>query len=284
MIAYQINDGDILVVSVDGGAWETITFGAGDVQDPTAATPNELVNVINRSGTLASYLDARGYLMLATSTRGGLASLDIDLTHSTAAVPLGLAGRPHAQGSGLLPARLVSLVTERYSLSLGAEMTLVVDRLRRRITFDKGITAKKATAAEVVKVINARVKGTARVTRDGRLMLTSPTVGVDSSLAVEPGRVGQGKVDAASILGFVGAAAFSQPYEARPAEMACSGRRAGLRAVNLTASPLQFHFPTGTTVLPPRASLPLSPSEVAHAPLQRLIAQGVVRLESASED
>jgi hypothetical protein len=162
-------------------------------------------------------------------------------------------------------------------------MTITVNGRRRRITFEKGITAGKATAAQVAETINAKLAGIARVTRDDRVMLTSPSVGVDSRLQVKPGRVDRGKVDAAAILGFVGAAAISQPYKAEPARLVCSGQRVGLSVVNLTADPIELHFPTGTTVLPARSSLPLSPTEAAHGPLQRLIERGVVRLTSSTD-
>lgn len=50
------------------------------------------------------------------------------------------------------------------------------------------------------------------------------------------------------------------------------------RIVNLTANPIELHFPTGVVLLPARGSLPLTHDAVAHGQLQRLIAQGVVRL------
>lgn len=50
------------------------------------------------------------------------------------------------------------------------------------------------------------------------------------------------------------------------------------RIVNLTANPIELHFPTGMVLLSARGSLPLTHDAVAHGQLQRLIAQGVVRL------
>jgi hypothetical protein len=284
MKAYQITDGDSLVFSVDGGEWETVVFKADDFRDIAAATAEELANVLNRSGTLAAYADETGCLALATTSKGGRASLEIDLARSTAAASLGLfTGQARAVGAGLQAARLVSLAAAPFPLPLGAEMMIIVNRRRRRITFDAGITEGRATAAEVAAVINAKLAGVARATRDDRVMLTSPSVEVDSRLEVQRGRMDQGKVDAAAILGFVGAAAISQPYKAEPARLICSGQRVGLHLVNLTAGPIELHFPTGTAVLPARGSLPLSPTEAAHGPLQRLIERGAVRLTSSTD-
>ncbi len=277
MKTYQITDGDTLVVSVDNGAWETITFKAHDFQDMKTATAEELAKVLNQSGDLAVYVDEKDSLVLATASKGSHASLEIDLAHSPVAASLGLTSE-HAQarGAGLEAARLVSLAAAPFALPLGAEMVIIADGRRRRITFDKGITAGKATADEVAGVINDKLKGIARVSRDNQVMLTSTRVGADSRLEIEQG--GQDKIDAAAILGFVGTAAFSQPYKAEPATLICSGQRVSLRVVNLTASPIELHFPAGIVLLPARGSLPLSPAASAHGQLLRLIEQGAVRL------
>ncbi len=279
MKTYPIAHGDTLVISVHNGAWETITFKAEDFQDSEAATAEELVKVLNRSGDLAAYVDEEGSLVLATAIRGSHASLEIDLAHSSAAIALGLIGEhTRARGAGLAAAHLVSGAVAPFALSPGAEMVVNVDGHRRRIIFDKKITAGRATATEVAAVINDKLKGVARASRDNRVMLTSTSVGVDSRLEIERGRVEQGKTDAAAILGFVGAAALSQPHKADPARLICSAQRVGLRLVNLTANPIELHFPTGVVLLPARGSLPLTHDAVAHGQLQRLIAQGVVRL------
>jgi hypothetical protein len=47
---------------------------------------------------------------------------------------------------------------------------------------------------------------------------------------------------------------------------------------NLTGAPIEFLFVTRSAVLPARGSIRISPAEAAHRPLQRLIAEGAVRL------
>ncbi len=284
MNTYRLNDEDVLIFSVNGTRWETITFEAKDFTDIHAATAEELVGALNKSGSLAAYVDDQGALVLATAAAGGHTSLDVDLAQSSAAAPLGLAsGQEQARGEGLRAARLVSLAAEPFALPLGATMTVVVDGQRRKVSFGDGITENQATADEVARVINAKKKKIADPSRDGRVILTSTTVGAGSRLAVEPGRGEQGETDASAILGFVGAAAFDQPHRLEPARIICGGQSIGLQVVNLTASPVELYFSASTAVLPAHASLPLAPAEAANPQLQRLIAQGVVRLMAAKE-
>ncbi len=284
MKTYQIHDGDTLIVSVNGCAWEMITFAQKDFQDPQAASAEELAEVLNRSGSLAASIGEAGELVIATAAKGGHVSLEVDLATSTAAAALGLIGGPAAaRGAGLRAARLVSQEVEPFALSLGAELVVIVDDHRRKITFDDGITAGKASATEVVKVINAKRRKIAEVARDGRVMLTSPSLGVGSKLQVEP-PAGEGKPDAAAILGFIGMAAFDQPHPTEPARLPCRQRRVGLQVVNLTASPIELHLSTGPTLLSAHGHFTVSPGEAANLQLQRLVTQGAVRLTSANSD
>lgn len=281
MTTYPLAEGDSLVLSVDGGAWETITFTANDFADMTMATADELATVFNRIAGLQAQSDDAGRLLLVSATRGATASLEVDATRSPAAAVLGLAGAQGiALGTGLQAPRLVSRAAEPFPLPSNAECFVVVDGRRRRVALDKGITVGAATAEEVVAAIN-RTRKVARVGRDGHVVLMSPTIGPDSSLEVQPGRVDQGYVDAAVVLGFMGADAVSKPHSAEPAVLVCGRRATGLLVTNLTAAPVELHLAEGQLVLPARGSAPIAPSDAGHVPLQRLIEQGVVRLTAA---
>jgi hypothetical protein len=280
MSSYSIQDGDTLVFSVNDCAWETITFAANDFQNSNEATPQEIAGVINKSGSLNAKVE-NGQLVLTTPSSGGHTSIRIELMRSTVAGRLGLtAGYQQAHGSGLKPARLVSGFSQPFALSKDSEMVLGVDGKSTRILF-KNITPGEATAAEVANVINTRLKNTAIACpgRDGRVILTSPSIGSDSRLQVEAGRVQEGKEDAAEKLGFVERNADSHPYRLAPARLVCRVRPAGLTLVNLTSSPVEWHRPMGTLVLPARGRQTISLLEGADSQLQRLIARGVVRLE-----
>jgi hypothetical protein len=275
MTVYRLKEGDTLVVSVDDGAWETITLKASDFKNVEAATAEEVAQVIQASGVLSARVDGSGNLVLATPTQGGHTSLEIDRERSSAAGALGLLSGPaRISGSGLQAARLVSLASEPFSLPKGAEMAVVIDGKKSRITFDKKVT----TAAEVAQTINAKAKGAARASRDGRVILTSPSVGPGSSIEVQSGRAESGEADAAAILGFSGAAALARPHSAEPGELRCVPASPGLTVTNLTSAPIELHFTTGAMVLPARGSAPLPSGEAAYGPLQRLIEQGAVRL------
>lgn len=283
MRTYRLEDGATLVVSVDGGAWEPIIFSKADFADVAQATAAEVAKVVDGHDLLQASVDEAGDLIICSATRGSTASLEIDAERSTAAGALGLGGAPAATGSGLNPARLIGLATAPFPLPVGAELTVVLDGKRRKVTFSRGITADAATADEVASAINSRLKGLARPTRDDRVMLTSSTCGPDSSIEViGPGD--SGAADAATILGFVGAASVSHPYTAEPAVLRAAGPWTGLALANLTATPIELHLPAGALWAPPGQAVPIAAEAAAHPALQRLIAQGAVRLMPATED
>jgi hypothetical protein len=284
MRTYALHAGQVLVVSVDDGPWQEIDFAAKDFRDIGAATAEELAAVLSRADGLTAEVDADDQLALCTDARGGHASIEVDLARSTAAAPLGLAGgEGRAVGGGLRAARVRSPNAEPFTLRRGSELTLVLDGRRRRIVFDQEITDRAATAAQVAEAINARRRGVAQPARNGAVLITSPTVGPDSRVEVVAADETQGKVDAARVLGFVGAAASSQPHTAVPARLVCTGAPIGLQVVNLTANPIELHFATGPAVLPPGGALPVGPLQAAHGPLQRLLDRGSVRLTAISQ-
>jgi hypothetical protein len=280
---YALRDGQALVISVNDAAWETITFRTGDFARVEAATAAEVAEVVGRAGTVTATVDCDGRLVLATVSRGATASIELDPVRSTAAEALGLADGPlRVEGSGPRAARLVSQAAAPYALPKGAEMSVAIDGQLRRISF-KDVTPGGASAEEVASAINERFPGVAGVTRDARVMLQSPTPGAGSSVRVEPGRAGPRTADAAGIIGFSGPAALSEvpggdPASTRVAQLASGGRRPDLGVENLTGAPIEFLFVTRSAVLPARGSLRISPAEAAHRPLQRLIAEGAVRL------
>ena len=276
MNTYRLNDGDTLVLSVDGGAWETITFEAGEFADIREATAEEIAKIVDRSPLVTAAVNDGGALELATRTPGGQAHLELDLAASSAAAALGLTtAQAEVRGAGLSAARLVSRNTAPFALPIGAEMKLELDGVSHDIKFTGGITADRASAAEVADVINANHPSVAHATRDERVALTSATIGFGSSLRIHPG---DGPVDAAAILGFVGTAAVSRPHEAAPARIVCSGRRTAIMVVNLTGGPIELHLSSGPMLLPARETLPVPSGEMASDSLQRLVAQGQVRL------
>lgn len=281
MKTYSIPAGSKLVFSADMAPWQTVAFQGADFKDPVAATAAELAAALNRTGALACYSDPDGLLVLASVSRGSISSLEIDLAGSTAASGLGLTLRTAtSNGTGLSAACLIGQAAEPFAVPDGAHMAITVDDTKSEVVFE-GLE-KGASADEVAGVLDAQLPGIARSRRDGRLMLVSPTAGPDSMLKVEAGSAAEGKPDAAVVLGFTGISAFSRPVSSDPARLLCTGKVPGLRLVNLTASPIQLHFSTGTAMLPARGSIAVGPAEAGRGPLQQMAARGLVRL--AQED
>lgn len=274
---YRLLNGDTLVVSVDMGAWETITFRARDFRKAEAATAAEVAAAIKKSGIISAATDKNGTVFLQTRGRGAHTSLEVDVEKSTAAPALGIdAQNRRANGTGLQSAQLVSPNTEPYAVARDSQLSLVVDGHARQVVFKAGITWGRAKAEQVVDAINTRKAKVARVTRDGRIAITSPSFGEKSQLHVEPAP--PGTPDAAGPLGFTGPASASWPHRTEPARLVCAGAASILRLQNLTAGPVELHLSRGTTVLPARGSMALAPGDAGQGTLQRLIQQGIVRL------
>jgi hypothetical protein len=278
-MTYSLSHHDTLVFSADRAPWQSIRFRRQDFEDIGAATAQEVTAVIQREASLDAAVDDDGWLILQSASRGCDSSLEIDVSQSTAARALGITVENDARGHGIPPARLVSRNAEPFSIPDGAELRLNVDGKSRKFVFKRSAIGRKASADDVAGAMNRGRKTLAMATRDGRVAIVSTCIGPDSRLQTEPHRVAKGKKDAAPSLGFVGSAAYSQPCGSGKAELACRGAATGMQAVNMTGHQVELHFATGSVVLPPRVSMPVTAGQVAHPPLQRLIKSNRVRLE-----
>ena len=283
MNTYQLRDGDTLVLAVDGGPWETATFVTGDFHDIRQASADEVAKVIDRLSWATASANDRGALELATRSRGGQARLEVDLAASSAAGALGLTtAQAKSHGSGLIAASLVGRNSAPFALPKKAAMKLVVDGTAHEIKFQSGTTSRACIGRGGRRSRRScRPQGRARNARrprrddfaDNRLWLDLEVQPPDASA-----------VDAAAILGFVGLAAISRPYDASPARIICGGHRTSMRLVNPTGGPIELHLSSGSTLLPARQTLPVPASELASDSLQRLVAQGQVRLMADERD
>jgi hypothetical protein len=278
---YALNDGGTLVLSIDRAPWQTARFDAADFADIRRATAAELVRVLKRIAGLAPAVDGHGDLVLATAAKGPHASLDVDVARSTAAGALGLGdGILSAVGSGLWPAMLETGAAEPFAIPAGAELTVETAGRRRVVRFTT-ITPGAATAQQVATALNGEFKGIAHRTRAGTVVLRTNAVGPATRLRID--HAARTHPDAAAPLGLVGSAAFNQPYRAEPARLVCRGRRAGLHVVNLTGNQIELHSDQGTTLLPARGSVSVTPNETAQPQLQRLVRDGLLRLAAVEE-
>lgn len=270
---YRVEPGQQLVISVDSGAWEQVTFEARDFRTASEPTGREIAAAISRKASAAASVDSEGCLILSTNSRGGGATLEIDFERSTAAAGLGLTGQACvARGSGLRPAQVVSIHKEPFQLPKNARMTVLIDGKPRQIVFEGG--ARGASAADVARAINGK-RSAAPVafrTRDGEVRIASPSARPESSVEIRPGA----GPDAAGPLGFTGLSAFDKPHSALPAAIVCGGTRASAALVNQSPGPVELHLASGTISLGTRESRRISLAESASEDLQRLINQGVV--------
>jgi len=281
MKIYRVRDGDTLVISINGGAPKTIIFRKDDFADLSAATAREIVKAMQSLEGVKAEVTGDGAVALTTAARGGHTSVEIDVGASTAAAALGLLSGPTiAHGRGLTAAELVSVAADPHDVPADAELAFSVDGKKHKVVFPKRGRghAKGWSAAEAAERINDVVAGVASRRRDGRLRLTSCTVGLGSSVRIEPERVGKGKHDASEALGFIGTTRVSEPYIAEPARLVCTGGAPGLEITNLTGSAVELHLASGRLLLPPRGSAALGPRDAASAPLQTLVKRGAVRL------
>ncbi|SBT43159.1 hypothetical protein [Micromonospora auratinigra] len=283
MTSYRLREGATLVLRVDDGPWQTLTFGPDTVPDATAgdgelhATGEQLAAAFDGVDGVSADVDPDGALVLATEGTGESTVLEVDPTASTAAAALGLGtGGPvavsgHGPGSAVLTGG-----AGPYPLPSGAAMSVQVDsRSRRKVTFDD--QDGQWSAEEVAARINRQLRrAVARATGDGHVRLTSPTRGVGSRLAVTPPATDV--PDAAAVLGFTGDAALSDPYRTGPARLVCRPAAGTTVLENLTSAPVELQLPTGRQVLPARGRLVVASGTAADGLLRRLVAQGTVRM------
>lgn len=264
MTSYRIPAGAELSVRVDDGVWQTVRLPAGET---TAKDLAELLSDLDgvrgevRDDALALVSDGVGETALLRVAGSGAAAL-------------GLAQDSYAEGLGPGSARLTGRHEGPFTLPRGASMTVHVDGLARKVAFGE---ATERTAAEVCAAINARLRRVvARPTADGRVQLTSPTTGVGSRLSVTA--PADAAPDAAAVLGFTGDASHAEPYRTLPARLVCRPAADTTVVENLTSAPIELQLPTGRLVLPARGRLVLARDTAADALLQRLTAQGAVRM------
>lgn len=285
MTSYRLTDGATLVLRVDDGPWQTLVFDEAKLKGASTTVTGELqttgadlAETIGELDGITGTVDGDGKLVLSTVNTGETTVLEVDPVASTAAAALGLGPGSAVTASGLGPgsASLASVHKEPYALPSAAAMTVHVDGKARKVTFgDEG--HEPWTAEEVAAQINRTLRRqVARATGGGRVRITSPTQGVGSRLTVtEPA---SDVPDAATVLGFTGEAAHSEPYRTEPGRLICRPAAETVVVENLTSAPLELQLPTGRSVLRARGRLVVARDLAADSLLLRLVAQGTVRM------
>ena len=274
MKTYRLNDKDTLTLSIDSGAWQTVEFRKSKFDDIGKATAGEIAAVLKKVAGLKALTGKQDELVLTTESAGEHASLEIDPSRSSAAAALGLVTRK-VRGSGVGPAQLTGTETAPFKIAAGDKLSLAVDGSKHRVPFKAAVTPGKASAEEVAKAIDAVFKGCCHATHDGRVVISSQSIGPLS--AVEIFDVADSR-KAARALGFTAGNALSKPYPTAPATLSCGGEPC-LCVVNLTSQPIELHLPGGPLVLG-REATPVSAVQAGTSRLRRLHERGLIRFKS----
>jgi hypothetical protein len=276
MKTYRLIDKDTLTLSINGGDWQKTVFRKSKFKDIGQATTDEIVAALDKVSGLDAHKGDGGELLLSTEETGRNATLEVDLTDSssTAAAALGL-GAQSATGTGIAPAKLVSAVREPFKIADGDKLSLGIDGKKRRVTFKGAVTAGAATAREVAAAINKFFKNSSAATHDGRVAITSPTLGPQSSAEIFD--VAESR-KTAKALGFTAANVLSRPFPTTPATLSCKGE-ACLCMVNLTSQPIELHLPGGPMILG-REAVPISAVQAGTSRLRRLHERGLIGFKS----
>lgn len=274
MKTYRLNDKDTLTLSIDSGAWQTVEFRKNGFKDIGKATASEIVAALKKVDGLKAQTGAQGELVLTTQSVGKHASLELNHERSTAAAALGLLVSG-TRGSGVGSARLTSANTEPFKIVASDKLSLGIDGKKHRVPFKGAVTAGSASAEEVAKAVNKVFKDSSFATHDGRVVISSQSMGTNST--VEIFDVADSR-KAAKALGFTADNALSHPFPTAPASLSCTGEPC-LCVVNLTSQPIELHLPGGSLVLG-REAVPVSAVQAGTSRLRRLHERGLIRFKS----
>jgi hypothetical protein len=190
-----------------------------DLPDPTAATLDQIVDVINAALGLEVAHHDGGFLTLASLTEGPTSLLEVqDVELDAAPHLLGLS--PHVyRGSDATAARVTGDIDLGGGLDLSElrYLRVLVDGTQLAEIDCAGSDAAATTLDEIVAAINTGIGINIASHDDHFLVLTSPTVGFNSSIAFQP----PAAQDATQRL-FGPGSLFYIGHDARPAEITCT--------------------------------------------------------------
>jgi len=185
---FPLVNGQTLVLKVDDGAEQTVTFATGDFVSIGAATAQEVADAIKAGTTGLDAVDASGEVRLISDTDGAGSALEI--VSGTANPALGFA---HERLKGFNPNRSAKVIcgaSEPYALTNGNTLFVQVDGgTSQQVDFETGdfVSIGAALAREVAAVINQDVSGALAYVVGDKIQIESLTVGVNSGIEVSGG-------------------------------------------------------------------------------------------------
>ncbi len=178
----------ILRLAVDGAPAMDIDCAAG-AADPAAVTPAELAAAINAATALPIAAINGGKLILTSPTTGLSSRLTIETVYTADARAKLFGNAPvQANGEDAQPARLVGEVdlSRPVDLSQRDLVRVAIDGGRPLDIPVAGLAPDETDGTEIVAALNAAWPGLASLTAENRLVLTSPSFGASSRIAVAP--------------------------------------------------------------------------------------------------
>jgi uncharacterized phage protein gp47/JayE len=186
--AFHLVHGQTLVLKVDNGTAQTVTFDTADFVDIGNATAQEVADAIKAATTGLDAVDANGEVRLISDTDGTGSAVEV--VSGTANPALGF---PHEPIKGFNPhrsAKVISGGSETYALSDGQTLFVQVDGgASQQVTFNTAdfVAIGGALAREVAEVINQDVSGAKAYDSGGNVQIESLTRGVNSFIEVTGG-------------------------------------------------------------------------------------------------
>lgn len=185
---FALVDLQTLLIKVDEGAAQTVTFDTANFVSIGAGTAAEVAAEIAGDTTGLTAVDANGAVRVVSDTDGAGSTLEI--TGGTGNEALGFSFEKFKGFNPDTSAKILSGSAETYALSDGETLTVKVDQGgTQTATFNTGdfVAIGAATAIEVAKVITTDLTGAAAYEVAGKVQIESLTEGVNSRIEVTGG-------------------------------------------------------------------------------------------------
>ncbi len=185
---FTLANNETLLVEVDQGSAQIVTFLTADFADITNATAAEVAAKIDSSLTGAGAAAVSTAVRITSDLDGSGSAIRI--TGGTGAEALGFTQAEFKGFNNDTPAQTLNGNAEPYVLVDGQTLTVVVDGgSTQTVTFNTGdfVSIGAATATEVAKVITTDLTGAVGYEVSGKVQIESLIVGVNSEIEVTGG-------------------------------------------------------------------------------------------------
>ncbi|MCH9835116.1 hypothetical protein K0U83_05615 [bacterium] len=185
---FALADLETLLIEVDDGISQAVTFNTADFISIGAATAQEVIDAIEADTTGLSGIDASGVVRIVSDLDGSGSAIKV--IGGTGIEALGFTQAIHKGFNNPTPARLINTLSEPYDMTGSPTLFLSMDDgTTQTVNFVDGdfSTPAAATAIEVAKAINAAIVDGYGYEVVSKVQLESLTTGVNSVVEVTGG-------------------------------------------------------------------------------------------------